>query len=122
MLKRALKTLFLAPLLLNSPPAFAWSSSGHRIIAQIAAEHISPSTHNKIKNLLGSDDLQKAATWADAGRIADRTASAARELTDASTWGRAELWRFRPDMSLCRASATHCRATLRGATAVGAQP
>lgn len=62
------------------------------------------------------------ATWAEAGRIADRTASAALELTDASTWGRAELWRFRPDMSLCRASATHCRATLRGATASGGQP
>lgn len=54
-----------------------------------------------------------AATWADAGRIAESVADAQQRLTAASDWARAEMWRFRADLSLCRDAAARCHRTLQ---------
>ncbi len=53
-----------------------------------------------------------ATSWADAGAFTDRTAEAARALAAEAERVRAELWRFRPDLSLCRKAAARCHATL----------
>jgi hypothetical protein len=53
-----------------------------------------------------------AATWADLGQVAERTDDAVRALASAASWARAELWRFRPDLSLCRTAAAGCHSTL----------
>jgi hypothetical protein len=51
-------------------------------------------------------------TWADAGAFADRTASITRALAATADRVRAELWRFRPDLSICRTLAARCHRTL----------
>jgi hypothetical protein len=55
-----------------------------------------------------------AATWVDAGAFADRIAPITRALATDAEHVRAELWRFRPDLSLCRTAAARCHGTLRG--------
>jgi hypothetical protein len=50
-------------------------------------------------------------TWADAGDFGDRTAEGGRALAGTAERVRAELWRFRPDMSICRDAAVHCHRT-----------
>jgi hypothetical protein len=50
-------------------------------------------------------------TWADAGEVADRTAEAGRVLAGTADRVRAELWRFRPDLSICHEAALHCHGT-----------
>lgn len=53
-----------------------------------------------------------AATWADAGAFTDAVASVTRSLASDATRVRDELWRFRPDLSLCRTPAARCYRTL----------
>jgi len=53
-----------------SCPAEAWGSRGHRIIAALAALQLTPATRTAVSELLGSDDLPLAATWADDMRSA----------------------------------------------------
>jgi hypothetical protein len=50
-------------------------------------------------------------TWADAGDFTDRTAESSRALAGTAERVRAELWRFRPDMSICRDAAVRCHRT-----------
>jgi hypothetical protein len=52
-------------------------------------------------------------SWADVGAVADSAAAILRELAAGAVVARAELWRFRPDLSLCRRAATGCHATIR---------
>jgi hypothetical protein len=65
-----------------------------------------------------------AATWADAGAFTDQTAAVTRALATSAVRVRAELWRFRPDLSLCRSAEARCHGTLAprraGARAPGA--
>ncbi|WP_163711958.1 S1/P1 nuclease [Mangrovibacterium lignilyticum] len=58
--------LFLAAFtcLLNLS-AGAWGSTGHRAVAQIAWEQLTPESKSKIKSILGDDYLPFVATWAD---------------------------------------------------------
>jgi hypothetical protein len=46
-------------------PSFAWGPEGHRIVADIAANHLSPVARRAIVELLGDDDLAAVSTWAD---------------------------------------------------------
>jgi hypothetical protein len=64
-LKKVPAALVMVLALANSLPAFAWSSAGHKIIARIAADHISPATKAKIAQLMGSEDMMKSAWWPD---------------------------------------------------------
>ena len=54
-----------------------------------------------------------AESWAQAGALADRVAAVTRGLSASAEMSRAELWRLRRDLSLCRAAASGCYATLR---------
>ncbi len=54
-----------------------------------------------------------AETWSQAGTVSDRMAGVMRTLAASAAMTRAELWRFRPDLSLCRAAMSGCHATLR---------
>jgi hypothetical protein len=50
-------------------PCLAWGIEGHRIIAAIAADELTPAAKNQIEQLLGSGDvsaaMMDASTWAD---------------------------------------------------------
>jgi S1/P1 Nuclease len=52
-------------LALHSFPALAWGQAGHRIIADVAREHLSPVARSRIRQLLGNDDLAAVSVWAD---------------------------------------------------------
>ncbi|MBC7930584.1 MAG: hypothetical protein H7Z38_08440 [Rubrivivax sp.] len=45
--------------------ARAWGSKGHRIIAQLAWNYLSPTDQEEIKKLLNGEDFISASTWAD---------------------------------------------------------
>jgi hypothetical protein len=48
--------------------AFAWGSEGHRIIAEIAEQHLEPDTARAVRDILAIDNetsLAAAANWAD---------------------------------------------------------
>ena len=48
--------------------ANAWGQTGHRVIGEIAQEHISGKTRAEIELILGEEDLAQASTWADEER------------------------------------------------------
>jgi hypothetical protein len=52
-------------LLLPHPQAWAWGSEGHRIIADIAWDHLNGHTREKLRQFLGDNDLASISTWAD---------------------------------------------------------
>jgi nuclease S1 len=43
----------------------AWSPQGHRLVALVAANHLSPSARQNISWLLGTENLADVAVWAD---------------------------------------------------------
>src|SRR5690242_4567980 len=48
--------------------AFAWGSEGHRIVAEIAEQHLEPTTAKQVRDLLAlenSTTLADVANWAD---------------------------------------------------------
>ena len=52
----------------SSSPGFAWDAEGHRIIAQIAADELTPEAKQQVQSLLGGDaaiSMTEASTWAD---------------------------------------------------------
>jgi hypothetical protein len=51
--------------LATSVPSLAWGHKGHRIIAAIAEDHLTPETRTALRKLTGSDDIVQYATWAD---------------------------------------------------------
>lgn len=49
---------------------FAWGQIGHRIVGQIGDTYITPAARQAVKEILGTESLAIASTWADAfGRI-----------------------------------------------------
>jgi hypothetical protein len=52
-------------LLLPNPQAWAWGNEGHRIIADIAWNHLSDATLLRLRPFLGDSDLASISTWAD---------------------------------------------------------
>ncbi len=67
MLQFVFRLVLLALLALPSL-AQAWGPSGHRIVAQLAEQHLSPTAHAQVQRLLastGDHSLADVATWAD---------------------------------------------------------
>jgi hypothetical protein len=64
---KALKTAVALLLLVISacPQSFAWGDKGHRIIGDIARNHLSPTAKQNLQALLGNDDLAAISNWAD---------------------------------------------------------
>lgn len=48
-----------------SHPAFAWGEKGHRIVAIVAEQRLTPAASAAVKGLLGSSNLRDVAAWAD---------------------------------------------------------
>jgi S1/P1 Nuclease len=51
--------------LVTSVPSHAWGPKGHRIIAEIAEDHLTSETRKALRKLMGSDDIVQYAVWAD---------------------------------------------------------
>ena len=70
---RILRPLLLL-LLAASPAALAWSGLGHRLVADLAARHLQPSTQRQVQALLAGEadpTLAGIADWADGLRDSD---------------------------------------------------
>jgi hypothetical protein len=52
-------------LLVPHPQALAWGNEGHRIIADVAWDHLNDTTLEKLRQFLGDNDLASISTWAD---------------------------------------------------------
>ncbi|MGH8151097.1 MAG: S1/P1 nuclease [Steroidobacteraceae bacterium] len=71
--KSAPALLLLCASLLGAGPALAWGNEGHRIVALIAADGLSPAARAEVARLLGPDDrdadvrdaMEAVSTWAD---------------------------------------------------------
>ena len=50
---------------LYSANAYSWGKTGHRIVGEIAQRNLSPQAAQEIKEILGDEDLSKAANWPD---------------------------------------------------------
>jgi hypothetical protein len=46
-------------------PSFAWGPEGHQVVGDIARAHLTNTARQRIRELLGSDDLASISTWAD---------------------------------------------------------
>jgi hypothetical protein len=65
--------LFLTSCLLAASPAWCWWEPGHRVVARIAAAHLTPAARTRIARILAvpdtpeavADALAQASTWAD---------------------------------------------------------
>ena len=61
-----MKKLLLAILLPGvALSLISWGETGHKTIAQIAENHLTPQAKNAVKDLLGNQSLADVATWAD---------------------------------------------------------
>jgi len=50
-------------------PVFAWGPTGHRIVARIAENHLTPVAHEQVKSVLHGYRLVDVANWADEMRV-----------------------------------------------------
>jgi nuclease S1 len=64
---RRLICLFLSLCVLCLLPlsTSAWNSNGHRIVARIAFDRLSPSARKEVAKLLAGESFENASTWAD---------------------------------------------------------
>ncbi len=72
--------LFIA-LLLLSITAFCWGTTGHRVIAEVAQNHLSRKASREIRKLIGRRSLASWANWGDF-------------IKSDSTWDFAEQWHY----------------------------
>ena len=73
---KAILAVFLLPAL-----AFSWGKTGHRVVGQIAENHLSPKAAKAVRDLLGPDSLAEVANWAD-------------EIRSDPSWKRADPWHY----------------------------
>jgi hypothetical protein len=72
MLRPAFAAGSVAVLLLAAVlPASAWDVTGHRVVGQIAENHLTPQAAQAVRELLGFDSLAEVSNWADEVRSAD---------------------------------------------------
>lgn len=70
-MSRLLLTVVVLLLLLPSSSVLAWGSKGHRVIAAVAEQRLTPATRAAVTNILGAEDLGTAALWADTMRASN---------------------------------------------------
>ncbi len=79
---RTLRAAAPAALLLLLPgAAAAWGPTGHRVVGQIAENHLSAAAHYGVQCLIGPESLAEASTWAD-------------EIRSDPAWDKAAPWHF----------------------------
>jgi len=76
-MSKAILSLVLLPAL-----AFSWGKTGHRVVGQIAENHLSPKAAAAVRGLLGDDGLAEVSNWADEIR------------SDPATWKKADPWHY----------------------------
>ncbi|RZK78999.1 MAG: S1/P1 Nuclease [Pedobacter sp.] len=64
-MKRFLKVLAVSVILYLPNQAAAWSMLGHRIVGQIAENHLTAKARKGIKNVLGNESLAMSSNWGD---------------------------------------------------------
>lgn len=52
-------------ILFSASQAFSWGQTGHRVVGQIAENHLSPAARTKLKSIMNSESLARASTWPD---------------------------------------------------------
>jgi hypothetical protein len=55
----------LAAAALLAPPLYAWGPQGHRLVAMLAANYLTPVARENVAWLLGDSTLAEVSTWAD---------------------------------------------------------
>jgi hypothetical protein len=62
-----MKRLFLLFLLtcVFSAPSWAWGPAGHRLVAEVAWDHLTPEARASVQALLGPESLADVSSWAD---------------------------------------------------------
>jgi len=59
------RKLILCVLLVSAVTAFAFDAAGHRIVAEVAYDHLAKNTRQQVDKILGKRGLIYASTWAD---------------------------------------------------------
>jgi hypothetical protein len=60
-----LRSLFPLLMLLSTHACLAWGPTGHRVIGQIAEQHLTPKAKKAIEKILGHESLAMASTYMD---------------------------------------------------------
>ncbi|WP_321471747.1 S1/P1 nuclease [uncultured Paludibaculum sp.] len=69
------RVVCLGLLFLTTPSLFGWGREGHRLIAQIAAQHLNAKARAEVHKLLAGGTLESIASWADEVRPQRRETS-----------------------------------------------
>lgn len=77
------KTVFLSFALLAPLFSFCWGVTGHRVVAEIAQNHLTKKAKKELRNLIGKETLAQWANWADFIK-SDTT----------HTWDHASKWHY----------------------------
>ena len=64
-MKKLIFTAVVGVLMVMPTEMWAWSQKGHRIIAELAYQHLSAGARNKIDKVLGKHGIVYVANWAD---------------------------------------------------------
>lgn len=76
-----LRSFLLLPVLLFTYPAFCWGLTGHRVIGEIAEQHLSKKAKKETRKLIGKETLAWWANWPDF-------------IKSDSTWNHASKWHY----------------------------
>ena len=76
-----LRTFLLASALLIAQYAFSWGVTGHRIIGEIAQEHLTKKAKKELRKLIGKETLAWWSNWPDF-------------IKSDSTWNHASPWHY----------------------------
>ncbi|CAH9050773.1 hypothetical protein PSECIP111951_00261 [Pseudoalteromonas holothuriae] len=65
MLTKNISNLLIATAIVTSSQVLAWGQNGHRIVGELATQHLTSTTAHALKPLLEGDSLAEVSTWAD---------------------------------------------------------
>jgi hypothetical protein len=66
--KKIYSIIVITFFLLRTSSSFAWGSTGHHIVAQVAKAYLEPGVEDSVKKYFGSMTFESASTWMDAIR------------------------------------------------------
>ena len=75
------RTFLLAVILFSTQQVFSWGVTGHRVVAEIAQQHLSKRAKKEIAKLIGRESLAWWANWPDF-------------IKSDSTWNDASKWHY----------------------------
>lgn len=75
------RTFLLAVILFSTQQVFSWGVTGHRVVAEVAQQHLSKRAKKEIEKLIGRESLAWWANWPDF-------------IKSDSTWNDASKWHY----------------------------